>query len=43
MIAAMDIHGMRRHTLVDGGVKGHDFLDFVQRVLGRRFAPARSW
>lgn len=39
MIAAMDIHGIRRHTLVDGGVKGHDFLDFVQRVLGPSLRP----
>lgn len=39
MIAAMDVHGIRRHALVDGGVKGHDFLHFFS---DRLFAQERS-
>lgn len=41
MIAAMDVRGIRRHAFVDGGVKGHDFLDFVQRVLGPSLRPGK--
>ena len=41
MIAAMDVHGIRRHALVDGGVKGHDFLHFITRVLGPSLRPGK--
>ncbi len=41
MIAAMDIRGIRRHALVDGGVKSADFLHFVRRVLGPSLRPGK--
>tara|TARA_B100001750_G_scaffold43161_1_gene31462 strand:- start:213 stop:623 length:411 start_codon:yes stop_codon:yes gene_type:complete len=34
LVAAMDIHGIRRHAIIDGGVTGGDFLRFSQAVLG---------
>lgn len=41
MIAAMDVCGIRRHTCVDGGVKSHDFLHFVRKVLGPSLRPGK--
>lgn len=41
MIAALDVRGIRRHSFVDGGVKGADFLHFVQRVLGPSLRPGK--
>lgn len=41
MIAALDVHGIRRHSFVEGGVKAADFLDFVRRVLGPSLRPGK--
>ena len=41
LIAAMDIRGVRRHAIIDGGVKSLDFLEFVQRVLGPSLRPGK--
>lgn len=41
MIAAMDHRGIRRHTLVKGGVKGPDFIKFIQCVLGPSLRPGK--
>jgi hypothetical protein len=41
MIAALDVRGIRRHAFVDGGVKTHDFLDFIERVLGPSLRPGK--
>jgi transposase len=41
MIAAMDVRGIRRHALVDGGVKGADFLAFIRDVLGPSLRPGK--
>jgi len=41
LIAAMDIHGIRRHHVVQGGVKGKDFLHFVRHVLGPSLRPGK--
>ena len=41
MIAAMDVRGIRRHAFVDGGVKGVDFLHFIQHELGPSLRPGK--
>lgn len=41
MVAAMDVHGIRRHMLIDGGMKGHDFLHFIKGVLGPSLRPGK--
>ena len=41
LVAAMDIRGIRRHAIVQGGVKGADFLDFLRRVLGPSLRPGK--
>jgi len=41
MIAAMDARGIRRHWLVDGGVKARDFQYFIKRVLGPSLRPGK--
>lgn len=41
MIAALDVHGIRRHSFVDGGVKGDNFLHFVREVLGPSLRPGK--
>ena len=41
MIAAMDVRGIRRHAVVDGGVKTHDFLHFVRHGLGPSLRPGK--
>lgn len=41
LIAAMDIRGIRRHAIIEGGVKRHHFLDFVRRVLGPSLRPGK--
>jgi len=37
----MDLHGIRRHDIIEGGVKGPDFLGFVRRVLGPSLRPGK--
>jgi transposase len=37
----MDLHGIRRHKIIEGGVKGPDFLGFVRRVLGPLLRPGK--
>ena len=41
LVAAMDLHGIRRHAIIDGGVKGADFLRFIQAVLGPSLRPGK--
>lgn len=41
LIAAMDVHGIRRHDILQGGVKGHDFLHFMRHVLGPSLRPGK--
>jgi transposase len=41
MIAAMDVRGIRRHAFVDGGVKGADFLHFIEHELGPSLRPGK--
>jgi transposase len=41
LVAAMDVRGIRRHAIIDGGVKGADFLDFIHRVLGPSLRPGK--
>lgn len=41
MIAAMDIHGIRRNALINGGVKGHNFLHFITQILGPSLRPGK--
>lgn len=41
LVAAMDVRGIRRHAIIDGGVKGADFLDFIRHVLGPSLRPGK--
>lgn len=41
LVAAMDVRGIRRHDIIDGGVKGPDFLNFVRHVLGPSLRPGK--
>ena len=37
----LDVHGNRRHSFVDRGVKGVNFLHFVREVLGPSLRPGK--
>lgn len=41
LVAAMDVGGIRRHAIIEGGVKGTDFLEFVRHVLGPSLRPGK--
>ena len=41
LVAAMDVHGIRRHAIIEGGVKSLDFLEFVRSVLGPSLRPGK--
>ncbi|MAQ18576.1 MAG: hypothetical protein CMN30_27735 [Sandaracinus sp.] len=41
LVAAMDIRGIRRHAIIEGGVKGPDFLHFIRSVLGPSLRPGK--